>query len=233
MSALAHYLESDGLATTLVAIVREHAVAMRPPRALWVPFELGRPFGEPQDATQQASVLRAALSLLDRPGPGPLLEDYSGAWTGLDEDPDWRFDVALDHNDPVTEARKMEQLWQAATRRHGFTTVGLSGFSPAEAVEFIARFFSDDPMPNPRGMARVGRARYAVDDIKAAYLETAALQPGHPSSRQLLDWFWQTTRTGELLRDFAERTRGSEDNNLRLIAGSLVPAERSIHFRGR
>lgn len=233
MSALAHYLEGDGLATTLVALVREHAQAMRPPRALWVPFELGRPFGAPGNAAQQLRVLRAALALLDRPGPGPLLEDFADADANPGDDPDWRFAAALDADDAIAEAHILEELWRVASEQRGFTTVGISGFSPREAVEFIARYFDDEPMPNPAGMARVSRARYAIDDIKAAYLETAAQQGGQPSSRQLLDWLWETTRAGTLLRNFNERAHASEDRNLRLISGSLVPAERTIRFRGR
>ena len=232
MSALAHTLEGDGLATTLVAIVREHAVAMRPPRALWVPFELGRPFGSPGNPGQQTRVLQAALALLDRGGPGPLLEDYQDPDILPADDPNWRFAAALADRDPVAEARDLEQLWRAATDRRGFTTVGISEFSPTEAVEFIQRYFSAEPMPNPKGMAPISRARYAIDDIKAAYLETAASQGGQPSSRQLADWFWQQTLAGQLLREFQDRAYRSDDRNLRLIAGSLVPAERTIHFSG-
>ena len=38
---------------------------MGPPRALWVPFILGRPFGVPGDGQFQQRVLRAALRLLE------------------------------------------------------------------------------------------------------------------------------------------------------------------------
>ena len=232
MSALAHYLEADGLATTLIALVREHAAAIRPPRALWVPFELGRPFGAPADAGLQTRVLRAALALLDRPGPGPLLEDFEEPAPWPDGDPDWRFEGHLPTGDVLAEAAALEALWRDNTARRGRSTVGLSGFTPREAVEYIARFASDDPMPAPKGMAPVNRARFAIDDIKAAYLETAAGDNPRVSSKQLLDWFWETTLAGRLLRDFQHTARHSEDHNLRLIAGGLVPAERSRAFRG-
>ena len=45
MSGLAKYFEEEGLATTLIALVRGQAEAVAPPRALWVSFPLGRPFG--------------------------------------------------------------------------------------------------------------------------------------------------------------------------------------------
>ena len=75
MSALAHYFEAAGIPTTLSALVREHAVAIKPPRALSVPFELGRPLGAPEHAAFQTRVIAAALELLERPS-GPILEDY-------------------------------------------------------------------------------------------------------------------------------------------------------------
>src|SRR3546814_19663585 len=49
---------------------------MRPPRGLWVPFELGRPFGVPGDPDFQRRVLRAVLALLKRTDGPVILEDY-------------------------------------------------------------------------------------------------------------------------------------------------------------
>ena len=72
MGALGHYLESEGIATTGISLVREHTEAMQPPRFLWVPFPLGRPLGAPGDAAFQHRVIRAALSLLEAPA-GPVL----------------------------------------------------------------------------------------------------------------------------------------------------------------
>ena len=64
------------MATTQISLVREHTAAMGPPRALWVPFILGRPFGVPGDAAFQQRVLRSVLNLLEAPA-GPVLADYS------------------------------------------------------------------------------------------------------------------------------------------------------------
>ena len=229
MSALAHYFEDEGLATTLIALVRENAEVMRPPRALWVPFELGRPFGDPGNTAQQSCVLAAALELLDKPGSDPILtnfEDKLGVYHNHD---DWQSPANLDSSNVLSELTSLADLWETARRRYGRTTVGISGLSPQEAVEFINRYHAKDPMPNPKGMARVSRARYAIDDIKAFYLETAAAVGG-PSSIQLLDWFWQETLAGAMIMDFQERSRLSEDKNLELISDSIVPAERVISW---
>ena len=49
---------------------------MKPPRALAVPFELGRPFGAPNEAELQRKVLYHCLELLERDS-GPVLEDFT------------------------------------------------------------------------------------------------------------------------------------------------------------
>ena len=49
---------------------------MKPPRALWVPFELGRPLGVPNAPDFQQRVLLAALELIEA-DEGPILKDYT------------------------------------------------------------------------------------------------------------------------------------------------------------
>ena len=53
MGGLGHYFESEGIASTQISLVRVHTENIKPPRALWVPFELGRPFGVPNDSDFQ------------------------------------------------------------------------------------------------------------------------------------------------------------------------------------
>jgi hypothetical protein len=230
VSGLAHYLEDAGLATVVVALIREHAVKMRPPRALWVPFELGRPFGAPNDAGLQGRVLRAALALLDRGEPTPMLVDFYEEAPHPGGDPDWRFPAQLDNAGVVAEAASVLPVWHRAQQRIDRTALGISGLEPQAAVEYILRYHDPEPMPNPKGMAPVARARFAIDDIKAFYLEAAMAEGGHPSSRQLQDWFWGETLAGAMIREFQQQARTGSDKNLKMIAGSLVPAERTIAF---
>ena len=75
MGGLAHYIEDEGVATTQISLIREHSESIKPPRALWVSFELGRPLGVPDDPAFQKRVLLAALRLLDTDS-GPVLEDF-------------------------------------------------------------------------------------------------------------------------------------------------------------
>ena len=66
MSALSHYLEAEGLSTTGISLVREHAETMAPPRSLWVPFALGRPLGAAGAAAFQHRAIAAALAIRRR-----------------------------------------------------------------------------------------------------------------------------------------------------------------------
>lgn len=230
MSGLAHYLEDEGLSTVVVALVREHVVKMSPPRAIWVPYEMGRPFATPNDVELQQRVLKAAFALLDAPGPQPLLKDFPEEASHRDGDSNWAFPGALDAESVMAETSTVLPIWQQAQTRSGRTVVGVSGLSPEAAVEYIARYHSPDPMPNPKGMAPVSRARFAIDDIKTFYFEAALAKGGWPSSCQLNQWFWKRTLAGKMILDFQETARLAEDKNLRLIAGSLVPPERTYEY---
>lgn len=229
MSGLAHFLEDEGLSTVVVALVREHVVKMQPPRALWVPFELGRPFGTPNDIELQQRILKTALSLLDEPGQEPLLQDYAEEAGFRDGDSNWVF-PRLDTRSVFTEARSVLTIWHEAQKRSNRTTFGISGLSPEAAIEYINHYHSPDPMPNPKGMAPVSRARFAIDDIKALYFEMALADDGRPSPYHLNEWFWKQTLAGKMILEFQDATRLSDDKNLRLIASSLVPAERTYEY---
>jgi len=70
-------LERRGVATVVVQLLREVAVRVRPPRALFVPFRHGYPLDTPGAPDRQHAVIDAALGLLEAPGaPPPVLEDF-------------------------------------------------------------------------------------------------------------------------------------------------------------
>jgi hypothetical protein len=69
--------ERQGITTVAIQLLKVVAEAVRPPRALWVPYPHGYPLGAPCDAGLQATVLRAMLALAEEPGPGPILKDFT------------------------------------------------------------------------------------------------------------------------------------------------------------
>ncbi len=73
-------LERQGISTVAIQLLREIAMRVRPPRALFVPFPHGYPLGAPDDSARQRAVLEAALKLLEDPTlRPPALVNYAPA----------------------------------------------------------------------------------------------------------------------------------------------------------
>jgi hypothetical protein len=213
--------------------VREHTAAINPPRALWVPFILGRPFGVPGDRAFQRRVLLAALRLLEAPA-GPVLEDYA------EDAPRPRaeemqgvacpvsFERAADSSDPGAQlAREIEELapWHdLAAKRRARTTTGLSGMPMEEAARIVAAYLNSSPPPNLDGMSAGETLKLVCDDMRAYYYEAAAAQPGNPDAQAILHWFWHDTAAGRAFLALQKICLASSDPSLQVLGGnSLVP----------
>jgi hypothetical protein len=223
-------------------LIRPQAENTKPPRALWVPFELGRPLGPPSDAAFQKRVLLAALHMLVEDGGPRRIVDFPDDDPRGRADPAWRppFMPAAVGNDLAESlASRLEeeilllhgahQRWMA---QHGRSTIGLSGLAIAEAARYAADWLRGKAPPSPRdGFSAPLIVRFAVDDLKAYGLEAAAAGPAKPSSLQLGDWLWNETATGAGLYALRDLLLTQDDERLRLIvANFMVPAAR---MRGR
>ncbi len=89
MSALGHMIEEQGVATVAISLSRPHTENTKPPRALWVPFELGRPFGPPGDPAFQRREVLAALGMLDEGGGPVRIADFPDDDPRERPDPGW------------------------------------------------------------------------------------------------------------------------------------------------
>src|SRR5215472_19170007 len=83
-------IEEEGIATVAISLIRPQTENTEPPRALWVPFELGRPFGPPSDPAFQKRVILAALRLLERENGPVLLENFPNDDPRAQLDPAWK-----------------------------------------------------------------------------------------------------------------------------------------------
>ena len=245
VGALGHYLERGGIPTTQISLIRDHSERIAPPRALWVPFDLGQPFGTAHDAAFQTRVLEAALRLLESPS-GPLLVDFpEDAPDARDEAGVWACPLALAATAPADGeadtleqgfAREFAQLlpwYTLAVERAKRTTVGLSGLPPEELGSFLSGF-SEPPFPgSPLSDLPLAAAfKLAAEDLKALYAEAALAQPSprRASAEEVAEWFWKETRAGELLRRLRQKLSHSDDPALKLVAlMMLVPMERAGH----
>ncbi len=234
MGALGHYLEDEGVATTQISLVREHTAAMNPPRALWVPFMLGRPLGAPGDAAFQRRVLLAALRLLEA-SHGPVLQDYPEDAPGETDEELQGFACPFTLSRPAAELdlagalqREIAELvpWhELAQRRRARTTVGLSGLSAEAAARFVTDFIADPSTPPYRDdLTQVAALRLACHDLKAYYLEAAAAQPGARAAAQAQAWFWRDTTIAQVFRKLKLVCSGSQDAAMRHFgAKNIVP----------
>jgi hypothetical protein len=250
VSALGHYLEEEGIASVAIALARPQAENTRPPRALWVPFELGRPIGPPSDAAFQKRVILAALGLLEAKRQASLIVDFP------DDDPREAPDVqwlppsgaAHPHPNPriksgagsppsegegarlaralEAEMRALAPLYAQSCVERERSTVGLSGLPPAEFGAYIAAWLRDEDPPSPiDGMSPLLALRFAIDDLKAYALEAAIAGGVRPSSKQLGDWLWNESACGAAIRALRERLIAGDERQ-QAVAAFFVPAVR-------
>lgn len=78
VSLVAAEIERRGISTVVIQLLREAALQVRPPRALFVPFRHGYPLDTPGDPERQHAVIDAALRLFEEPvsGEPPVLRDF-------------------------------------------------------------------------------------------------------------------------------------------------------------
>ena len=237
MGALGHFIEREAIPTAQISLIREQTAAIRPPRALWVPFMLGRPFGAPDEPHFQRRVLRALLALFDR-SCGPVLEDFpvdapeaAAGETGFACPVSFaRADAEGDN--PVDAMRhEIAQLapwYELARKRRGRTSVGISGLTIEDAVEFAASFAGGPPAPaHDAGISAGVALKRACDDLKAYYYEAVASQPGKLSPKEVDRWFWFETAASRVFLAIQQVCLRSDDKSL-LALGTLSLVPRAI-----
>lgn len=234
MSVLGHFLEEEGLATTLVSLVRLHSEKVRPPRALWVPFELGRPLGPPLDRVLQRRVLESALALLESDKGPCLLVNFDHEGDASEPDANWQapwsdapsVDVS-DINGAMQalkeEIERLEPVYEKVKAARG-STMGVAKLSIGDIGAHIASFLDGPHENSPReDLSAAMVLRFGTDDLKSFYLETAAAN-GRPNSWQLGEWFWRNTVAGAILVALRTAAVDSSDKRFRTVGGSfLVP----------
>ncbi|MEM7095423.1 MAG: hypothetical protein AAF567_20650 [Actinomycetota bacterium] len=247
MSALGHYIERAGVATTAISLVREQTAKVTTPRALWVPFALGRPLGSAADPEFQKDVMRAALGLIES-ATEPTIADYPH--DAPDEAGPEQWACPLNLAPPAGEATLEQRLlgeiarlrpWALETRRsRGRTLFGASGAGP-DMVDDVARMLVSvaesgevHRMPESDHDWRFTMPlliRHLADDLRTFYHEALAGQPGPgaPNHDALNDWIFGGTALGDLLQSVADRLTEAGDGMATLVRGLVIPEG---HYRG-
>ena len=242
MSGLSHILEGDGLSTVTIGLIPQHVRRMRPPRALLVPFDLGRPLGAPGRPDLQREVLHAALQLLDQASSAPYVTelDTSIPLDEAEQADGWSCPVTFPtppaDNDPHTqvqeEVRLLRPWYDRGHHDRGHTAVGASGLDVPQIITWLFELADGDgAIDGPGEPLREGelglRLKLAVEDLKAFYLEAATSQPGSTSAGDAFDWYWNETAAANLLRRLRSALADHEDPFVQLYAaGTLIPSLR-------
>lgn len=239
MGALAHYLETRGIPTTQISLIKEHTQKIQPPRALWVPFALGRPLGLPGDPDFQRQVIQAALTLLEAQ-KGPVLADFP-------HDVPKKTDTSRDSPDlpacpvsfagPVTHETETEKLLAAFRQEmaefRSWYDIGLEKrgysaviyFPPEGALQMFTDFLSGNPLTLEENMSSPASAlRFAAQDLKSIYFESVMFRPDMvlPDDAAFTRWFWQKTAAGAVLKAVKEKCSASDDKGLKMTGDMLL-----------
>lgn len=229
MSGLAHYFEAEGFATVLVGFVREHIELVKPPRALWLDFPMGRPMGKPNDPEFQLKVIRAAFELFDRPS-GPVLEDFpevipvKDGRMGYALPPEFVYstddigDVDVLLAEVQAEVEGLRPAYDAAVAARGRTTVGASELEVPGLAPHIAAFVKGDKPKSPRkGLSPIPALKLVIEDLQAYYTEARTHRDGIDDFELLGKWFWEESKAGLLLLWLEAVALESEDRVLRQV----------------
>ena len=246
MGALANYIERAGVATASISLIREQSEAVKPPRALWVPFALGRPLGAADDAEFQKRVMRAALGMLGS-ATEPTIEDFPEEAPAEASAGEWvcpvSFPVAAAESHAQALVAEVARLapWSAETRAtRGRTLFGATGAQP-DQVENVARALgmiadSGDLATAPDvgvtwSFPMPLLLRHLADDLRVFYHEAVAAQPGPgaPNHDALNEWIFSGTALGEALQALGGHLTQEGSPISLLVRGLLIPEG---HFRG-
>ena len=247
MGALANYIERAGVATASISLVREQSEAVRPPRALWVPFDLGRPFGAAGEPAFHKEVLRAALGMLAT-ADEPTIEDFPHAAPGKQAAAAWVCPISFPLADDLSLADRLDAEvvrltpWAAETRaRRGRTLFGVTGAAPdqvglvAQALAAIAESgnLQDLPHSDPESGLEWRfdmplLVRHLADDLRTYYHEALAAQPGSnaPDHNALNDWIFGDTALGDALQAIAAHLTADGQPLALLVRKLLIPEGR-------
>jgi hypothetical protein len=200
--------------------VREHTEIVRPPRALWVTFELGRPLGIPDDPPFQRRVAKAALDLLARTD-GPILADYPEDVPEVTDFSGWACPINLAPSQTDSLAAEIDRLatwYDQSVARQGRTTVGVSGLDMLDAGALVNRALAGD-LPEAQPL------KEAIDDLRAYYLEAASAFPDPGTSATRKKWFWDETQLAKAILSLQPKLAQSTDPQHKILANlTLIPA---------
>lgn len=240
MGGLAHYLEREGLSTVNIALVYKHAIAQPSPRALWVPFWYGRPFGAPDDPDFQRGVLDATLDLLQVP-TGRVLREYHLDAPEMPSPDDWQPPFDLPSPPPadagietICEAMEREVAEMAnrhamIAKKNNWSMTGLSKLNLVTVSKLLSVFLrgeeSESSITKRPGLA----LKFGCQEIIDVYAE-CVLDQSSDAPLAFRRWYWNRTSAGVAVRRLQEVALNSTDYRAKVTAQNRAFVPREWHM---
>jgi len=198
----------------VIGLVKLHLEKTAPPRALWVPFELGRPIGPPANPEFQREVLEQALRLVET-AKSTTIQDFAKDDPRSKANPAWTAPSLKNHSTIADECAELKSSYQRQCVDKSRTSVGVAKTPVTELAALFDEAYTQSSLQKIRDdiSARL-MFRLAIDDLKAYYIEAALADQNSPSSQQLHDWLWQDTLLGQQMRELRHRFMNSGDVKL-------------------
>jgi len=203
---------------------------MRPPRFLAVPFELGRPFGAPNQPEFQTRVLRAALQLLERQDAPPVLERFLEDAPEVEEDTETAWSCPVNFapvqgagparlNTVLSEIEQLKPWAEVYAQKQGRSAHFVSGLDLAQIVRFFDDLAGGNPAPETGSETPLPELiRLSLDDLRTWYGEAAQGQPGKGSFQKINEWFWTETAAAHLIAAAALALKNHTDPFIRAVS---------------
>ena len=221
---MAHYLEARGIATTGISLVREQTEAMQLPRFLWVPFELGRPFGAPHEPDFQRRVLHEALALVDRSDGPVVLADFPDDAPISADEVVWACPISFAPpaaEEPELLASVRAEIGELAPWAElGSPPMPNTGQTLDQMVGHLHSIADDVPDLD------LERLRLTADDLRTWYLHAVTQQPGRATSHDRNTWFFRETAVAHLLGRVAAALLDHPSRRVRTFASrGIIPRD--------
>ncbi len=205
---------------------------------MWCSFELGRPFGSPNEPEFQKRVLTAALNLLERTD-GPILEDFpdpppATPATSIEDLDGWSCPVNFGGPEPITleddphgalaqEIDLMRTWYDLFVEKNKKTLLGISEVDFDVCVNYLVDFMLDENTEPPRtDIPRYQMLKLALDDIKNYYFEAGLARPGNATDKELADWYYGETTISQILQKVNQVCAESDDEVLNTMSDRRI-----------
>ena len=114
--------------------------------------------------------------------------------------------------------------YEAAVTARGRTTVGASEMPINDFVPYIAQFVKGNKPKSPRkGLSPIPLLKLVVEDLAAYYTEARTYRDNIDDIELLGKWFWEETKSGQLLLWLEAVSLESDDKVLnQIVEMSLI-----------